>query len=103
MQKTAQEIDWREISYEILERVCVSLDYWCHRISGDSLEECYSVFYDLDLYSIAELLENLGFEGITKEDLELIREMPEEIYREIEIELHRRIEEVLDYLRTWEE
>jgi len=103
MRKITQEIDWREISYEILERVCVSLDYWCHRISGDSLEECYSTFYGLDLYSIAELLEGLGFGGVSKEDLELIREMPEEVYREIEAELHRRIETVLGNLRVWEE
>jgi len=103
MRKTTQEIDWRELSYEILERVCRSMDYWCHRISGDSLEECYSTFYGLDLYSIAELLEGLGFGGVSKEDLELLKKMPEEVYKEIEAELNRRIEMVLDSLKFWEE
>jgi len=98
-----RKVNWKEISFEILERVCVSLDYWCHRISGDSLEECYSTFYGLDLYSIAELLEGLGFGGVSKEDLELLKKMPEEVYKEIEAELNRRIEMVLDSLKFWEE
>jgi hypothetical protein len=98
-----KEVNWREIGYEILERVCESLDYYCHRVSGDSLEDCYSAFYDLPLYEVAELLEGLGFEGVRKRDIELLKEMPEEVYREIETELNRRIEVVLDNLRYWEE
>jgi hypothetical protein len=97
------EINWREIGYEILERVCESLDYYCHRVSGDSLENCYSAFYDLPLITTAELLEGLGFEGVREKDIELLRNMPEEIYKEIEVELNKRIEIVLDNLRFWEE
>jgi hypothetical protein len=98
-----EEINWREIAGEILERVCRSLDYYCHRVSGDTLEDCYAAHYDLPLYTIAELLEGLGFEGVSKEDLELLGKMPEEVYKEIEAELRRRIETVLDNLRFGEE
>jgi hypothetical protein len=97
------EVNWKEVAKEILERVCRSLDYYCHRVSGDTLEDCYAAHYDLPLYTIAELLEGLGFEGVSKEDLELLRKMPEEIYKEIEAELNRRIEVVLSNLRFWEE
>ena len=98
-----EEINWGEIAGEILERVCVSLDYYCHRVSGDTLEDCYAAHYGLPLYVVAETLIGLGFEGVTERDLELLREMPEEIYKEIEAELNRRIEIVLDNLIKWEE
>jgi hypothetical protein len=40
---------------------------------------------------------------VRERDIELLRNMPEEIYKEIEVELSKRIEVVLDNLRFWEE
>jgi len=94
---------WEIVAEEILERVCESLDYYCHRVSGDTLENCYGAFYDLPLYEVAELLEDLGFEGVRKKHIELLRKMPEDIYRKIDGELSRRIEVVLDNLMREEE
>ncbi len=91
--KTRKE--WEEFAEEIYEKVGEALDYWCWNVSGDPAIVCYESHATLDLYELAEEFVNWSTFGITEEDLELLREMPEDIFRKYSEKMQRAIERVI--------
>jgi len=87
---------WLRRGEEILEKVLDAVDYWCWRVSGSTVEECYSAHMGASLYELARMY--TGISGITEEDLELLREMPEDVYEELEARLQRELERALEEL-----
>ncbi|HDH44750.1 MAG TPA: hypothetical protein ENG66_05100 [Thermococcus sp.] len=92
-QKTRRE--WEEFAEEIYEKVGEALDYWCWEISGDPVIVCYESHADRDLYELAEEFVGWSTFGITEEDLELLREMPDDIYEKYSEKMRRAIERVI--------
>ena len=86
---------WKELAEEIAEKVAEALDYWCWNVSPDTPAECYAAHSDLDLYSLAEEFAGWSRFGITDTDIELLKEMPEDIFDEVSRELQRKIERVV--------
>ena len=88
--------EWEDFAEEIYDKVAEALDRWCWHITGDTPLDCYIAHSDRGLFELAE--EFLGMEGITEEDLELLREMPDDIYDKYSEKLQRAIERVIDEL-----
>lgn len=95
-QKTREE--WEEFARELYEKVGEALDYWCWNVSGDPAIVCYESHADRDLYELAEEFVDWSHFGITKEDLELLEEMPEDIYRKYSEKMQKAIEKVVESL-----
>jgi len=87
--------EWKEVAEEIYEKVAEALDNWCWNISGDTALECYSSHMDKDLYELAEEFVGWSVHGVTEEDLELLREMPDDIYNEYSEKLQSSVERVV--------
>ena len=95
-QKTREE--WEEFAEEIFEKVGEALDYWCWEVSGDPAIVCYEAHADKDLYELAEEFVGWSDFGITEEDLELLREMPDDIYERYSKRMQNAIERVIKEL-----
>jgi len=95
-QKTREE--WEEFAEEIFEKVGEALDYWCWEVSGDPAIVCYEAHADKDLYELAEEFVGWSTFGITEEDLELLREMPDDIYERFSKRMQNAIERVIKEL-----
>jgi len=92
-QKTREE--WEEFAEEIYEKVGEALDHWCWNVSGDPAIVCYESHANDDLYELAEEFVGWSDFGITEEDLELLREMPEDIYERYSKRMQNTIERVI--------
>mgnify|MGYP001626480669 CR=1 FL=1 len=90
---------WEEFAKDISEKVAEALDYFCWNISGDTPLECYSAHSDFDLFDLAQEFAGWSASGITEEELELLREMPDDIHDKYSRRLQRQIEKVIDKLR----
>jgi len=91
--KTRKE--WKEFAEEIYEKVAEALDYWCWEVTGETPLECYIHHSDKDLYELAEEFVGWSRFGITEEDLELLREMPEDIFEKYSKRMQDAIEKVI--------
>ena len=91
--KTREE--WEEFAKELYEKVGEALDYFCWNISGDTALDCYSGHSSSDLYELAEEFAGWSSFGITEEDLELLREMPEDIFEKYSHKMQDTIEKVV--------
>lgn len=80
---------------EILEKVAEALDCWCWEITWDTALDCYRNHQLQDFYEMAVEFVNWSSFGITKEDIEFLEELPEEIYERLNAELQDRIERVV--------
>lgn len=94
--KTRRE--WEEFAQEIYDKVAEALDYYCWNVYGGTVSECYEAHADMDLYDLAEEFAGWSRFGITEEDLELLREMPDDISDKYSDRLRRAIESVLRQL-----
>jgi len=81
--KAEEQEFWEDFAQEIVDKVSDALDYFCWEVSGDTPLECYSAHADLGLYELVEEFVNWSHFGITEKDLELLREMPDQIYDKI--------------------
>lgn len=95
--------DWESFGWDIVGKVLSALDYWCHRVSGDTLLECYSSHMDVGLYELADEFADWSASGITRRDLELLKKMPEKYYKKFDSHVRKRIEEVVEELSKEEE
>jgi len=95
-QKTREE--WEEFAEEIFEKVGEALDHWCWNVSGDPAIVCYEAHADMGLYELAEEFVGWRSFGITEEDLELLREMPDDIYERYSKRMQNAIERVIKEL-----
>ena len=95
----AKRINWEEFGESIVDSVLRALDYWCWEVSGDDALTCYSAHADSSLYELAEEFAEWSDFGITERDLELLREMPEDIYKKYDAQVRREIERVVEELR----
>ncbi len=86
---------WEEFAKDISERVAEALDYFCWNISGDPAIVCYANHSDLALYELAEEFAGWSVSGITEEELELLREMPDDIHDKYSRKLQRQIERAI--------
>lgn len=89
--------EWREFASDLTDKVLHALDYYCHEIDGRPLE-CYSARADLGLAGLAEEFADWITFGITKRDLELLEEMPDDIYEEYDKFVRESIERLVDEL-----
>lgn len=92
MPRTRRE--WEEFAESIVDRVGEALDYWCWELSGGPVADCYSAHTGMDLYDLASEFVGWSVSGITEEDLELLQEMPEDIYDKYSTKLQESIEKV---------
>jgi len=90
--------DWESFIEDIKEKVAEALDYFCWEITGDTPLDCYSAHQDRDLYDLAEEFVGWSSFGITKRDLERLREAPDNIYNRYSKELQKEIEKVVESL-----
>ena len=98
------EVNTQKISLlGILGKVIDAVDRWCLEISGDAIEDCYSMYADIGLYETATIFSGWSYAGITDEDLEILRNIPDEEYNRLEELFHECIESILDTLKGTEE
>jgi hypothetical protein len=97
--RKAEQINWEEFGEEIMYKVGRALDRWCWEISGDDALSCYVAYTDMSLYELAEEFAGWSYSGITERDLELLREMPRDIYEKYDARLREKIERVVEELR----
>lgn len=97
--RKAKQINWDEFGSMIAYDVLRSLDYWCWEVSGDDALSCYADHMDMSLYELAEEFAGWSYSGITERDLELLREMPRDIYEKYDAEVREKIEKVVEKLR----
>jgi len=96
--KIKTEEEWEEFAKEIYEKVGEALDYFCWNITGDTALDCYSSHSSFDLYELAEEFAEWSNFGITREDIELLKEMPEHIFRKYSEKMQNTIEKVVQKL-----
>jgi hypothetical protein len=99
----ARRFDWESFGWDIVDKVFRALDYFCHRVSGDTLLDCYSVHAERSLYELADEFAEWSASGISAGDLELLRRMPKHYYDKFDSYVKKRIWEVVEELRREEE
>lgn len=98
LSKPKSRKEWEEFAEELVEKIEEALDYWCWNVTGESAYECYVHHSSLDLGELADEFAEWSNFGITKTDLELLEEMPEDIYEKYTEKLQRDIERVIKEL-----
>jgi hypothetical protein len=86
--------DWENFGEYTLNTVLDYIDYWAWNIAPDSPLESYSNYNNIDLYEATMSFEH-KFSDI---EIELLRNMPEEVYEKINAEYHRKLEIVISEL-----
>jgi hypothetical protein len=89
----SREVDWEEFGRSVAEAVIEAVDYWCSEVTGDDPLSCFESHMEMGLYDLAG--EFVGYAGISERDLELLEEMPDEIYDKYEGYVRREIERVV--------
>ena len=97
--RKSKRVNWDEFGESIAYSVLRALDYWCGSVSGDDPLTCYSAYADSSLYELAEEFAGWSYSGITERDLELLREMPDDIYKKYDAYVRGEIEKAVEELR----
>lgn len=95
----AKKVNWEEFGESIAYSVLRALDYWCGAVSRDDPLTCYSIHTGLSLYELAKEFAGWSYSGITERDLELLREMPSDVYKKYDEYVRREIEKAFEELR----
>lgn len=98
LSKPRSRREWEEFAEELVEKIEEALDYWCWNVTGESAYECYIHHSDRDLGDLANEFVGWSSFGITETDLELLEEMPEDIYDKYTRKIQKDIERVVKEL-----
>ncbi len=90
---------WEDFGERMVDAVLRALGYWCWNVSGDPVTVCYQIHSDRSLYELAEEFADWSASRITSKDLEILEEMPENIYKKFNTKLHKEIEKIIDMLK----
>jgi hypothetical protein len=94
-----KKVDWEEVGRSIAEAVVNAVDYWCTEVSGEDSLACFESHAGMSLYDLA--VEFLGESyGISEKDLELLRQMPKDVYDKFDEYVGRRLERIVRVLRV---
>ena len=88
-----ERVDWEEFGRDIADKVVSAVEHYCTEVSDDPLE-CLTIRADESLYDLAEEFAGSSSD-ITEEDLELLRQMPEDVYEKYSEHVGREIEDIL--------
>jgi hypothetical protein len=86
--------DWENFAEYVLDKVLYEIDYWAWNIAPNSPLESYSSYNNIDLYEAAETFGH-KFSDI---EIELLRNMPNEVYESINNVYHKKLETVISEL-----
>lgn len=90
----SRKVDWEAFGRSIADAVISAVEYWCSNVTGEDPLACFESHAEMGLYDLAE--EFLGESyGISEKDLELLRQMPEDVYDRFDVYVGRKLEEII--------
>jgi hypothetical protein len=92
-------VDWEKFGEWIVGEVLDALDEFCEHYAEDPLS-CYKAYASYSLYELADVFALRS--RITLEDLELLREMPRDVYERYDKLLHDVLRDTIEYIETEE-